>query len=98
MMTILTREPPALSYSFIPMGGSTILGVQVNLQGAETSDIYRRLMAMTFVVEGVIHVKTFRSTAPFPKLPSQALLTSRGKIRLSDQVLKIEVRKVRNCE
>jgi len=98
MMTMLTREPPALSYSFTPTGGSTTLGVQVNLQAAETGEIYRRLMAMTFVVEGVVRVKTFRSTVPFPKLPSQALLTSRGKIRLSDQVLKLEVRKIRNCE
>ena len=96
-MTISTHEPPALSYNLTASGGSTVLTFQVDLDAAENSEIHRRLRAMVFVVEGVIRMKTFRSTAPFPKLPSQGLLTSRGKIRLLDQVLKLETRTVGNC-
>ena len=51
---------------------------------------------ITFIVEGVICVKTFRSTVPFPKLPSQGLLTGGGKHRLSDQIMQLERQTIGN--
>ncbi len=96
-MTISTWEPPALSYNMTASGGSTILTFQVDLDAAGNDETDRRLRALTFLVEGLLRMKTFRSTEPFPKLPSQGLLTSRGQIRLSDQVLKLETRTIANC-
>lgn len=95
-MTISTREPPALSYNLTASGASTILKFQVDLDAVENGEIRRRLRAITFIVEGVIRVKTFRSTSPFPKLPSQDLLIGGGKIRLADQIMELERQTIGN--
>lgn len=55
-------------------------------------------MATMFFIHCVIRIKTFRSTKPFPKVPSQALLTSRGKIRLADEVKPLAKQHIENCE
>lgn len=97
-MTISTSEPPALSYRLSSSGSSTSLSLHIDLQTEVNSKIHRRLTAMRFVIHGVVRMKTFRSTTPFPKVPIQALLTSRGKIRLADEVKPLAKHEIGNCE
>ncbi len=97
-ITISACEPPALSYSLSSSCSSTSLSLHIALQAGGNSKIHRRLMATRFFIHGVIRLKTFRSTTPFPKVPSQALLTSRGKIRLADEVKPLAKHNIENCE
>lgn len=97
-MKISICEPPALSYRLSSSGGSTSLSLHVDHQAKGNSKTCRRLMATGFSIHSVIRVKTFRSTTPFPKVPSQALLTGRGKIRLADEVKPLAKQEIENCE
>lgn len=48
------------------------------------------LQRIGFKIIPGLRAKTFYSTQPFPKLPTQALLTVNGPYRLHDQILKLE--------
>lgn len=90
-LTVSTQEPPALVYNDFPFSGSsTALDFQIELDAAENGETYQRLRRLTFNIDGVIRIKTFFSATTFPCLPSQTLLTSQGKIRLLDEVVKLE--------
>ena len=44
---------------------------------------------VTFETEVMLRAKTFYSTAPFPMLPGQTMLTLKGQLRLNDQGVKL---------
>ena len=90
-LTVSTQEPPALVYNDFPFSGSsTALEFKIELDAAENNETYQRLRRLIFDIDGVIRIKTFFSATPFPYLPSQTLLTSQGKIRLLDNVVRLK--------
>ena len=93
-MTISTQEPPALSFQAPFSDSSTTLRFQVELDAAESSEIYHRLRHLAFSISGVLRIKTFFTTTTFPELPSQVMLATFGKTRLLDEVMKLESRKI----
>ncbi|KFY02610.1 hypothetical protein V490_00445, partial [Pseudogymnoascus sp. VKM F-3557] len=94
-MTASTREPPPLTYDIQSTHACTEASVKLELESESSSEIYHILQNLTFKICPLIRIKTFYSLQPFPKLPSQGLLSLRGVMRLRDEMIKLDRKDVR---
>lgn len=93
-MMVSMQEPRALTYDIASIRASTEGVLSLEVEPTSTGDIYPSLQAMSFTVLSLVRVKTFYSVNAFPRLPSQTLLTVHGGVRLRDDMIKLETRKI----
>lgn len=93
-MNISIQEPPALTYDTLSTRSTTEALIKLELESTSSGDIHWILTEMTFTILSLIRVKTFYSIKAFPRLPSQSLLSLRGRTRLRDDLIKLETRTV----
>jgi hypothetical protein len=92
IMTVSTREPPAMEFSDGSENGSTTASLKLELQSRNSSKIHDLLENLTFTILSLVRVKTFYSLRPFPRLPSLSLLDVENTTRLRDELIKLETR------
>lgn len=90
-MTLSTAEPSALTFRDRNSQGVITSLVSIKVEDSRPGTDPQRLMAMfqkgqVKIVLG-LRAKTFYSTRPFPKVPSQSMLTANGPNRLYDEVM-----------
>lgn len=93
-MMVSMQEPRALTYDIASTRASTECVLNLEVEPTGTGDIYPSLQAMSFTVLSLVRIKTFYSVKAFPRLPSQTLLTAHGGVRLRDDMIKLETRRI----
>lgn len=96
MLTML--EPFAVKVKDMRDPGSTSTELNISVKTvkgkdhAETSDPQppQSLQNLTFNIESILRLKTFYSLSPFPKMPGQTMLTTKGRVRFRDEVVKLQ--------
>jgi hypothetical protein len=96
-MRISMQEPPTLTYDVQSVCSSTEAPMKLEFEPTSSlSDVHKCLQGLSFTVYSLVRVKTFYSVKSFPRPPYQGLLSSCGKTRLHDDVVKLETRTVRD--
>lgn len=99
-MMMFMEEPAALHLRRLRCTTNTEILVEVEIASGEINvahvgRLISRLQQLKFEINVELRVKTFHSTIPFPKLPSQSPSTSKGQLRLSDEFLKLGTTKTK---
>jgi hypothetical protein len=96
-MTLSISEPPPITLKDMRTQGTTSAELGIDIKAAEgnidersVERLPQKLRRLTFTVEPIFRAKTFYSTIPFAKLPGQTMLTLTGRVRLRDEVMKLD--------
>jgi hypothetical protein len=102
VMNLSMKEPPAVCLQSTQTNGSILAMLQVEIResGSVKDDksgkkLSLNLKNLLFKAQPILRAKTFYSTEPFRKLPSQTMLSIKGSMRLKDQVMKLEMQNLK---
>lgn len=96
-MTLSMQEPAAISLQSTQTCGSVNAMLHVEIKapasGMGSTSVKRlhlSLKNLLFKIQPILRAKTFYSTQPFRKMPSEAMLFLKSSVRLRDEVMKLD--------
>ncbi len=87
-MALSMEEPPALHYAGHTSRTSSEGLLRLVLVPPENAATFRPL-DWTCTIESQLHIKTYYSTHPLPRIPSRPLITSLGPVRLRSERIEL---------